>query len=167
MIDITLKLPEAVVKHIEELGVDVESKIIDLILQGLNLDPKEEVIARLELAEKFLEDGRGLASRDPIQASEKLYKATEECVKALAIHLGLEDIVGKVGEGGRWAVTELEKAVEAISDRVGGWFQETWDSAWLLHVLGFHEAKLDGEAVKRRLPYIERVVEETRKIIRG
>ena len=166
-VNITLKLPEVIVKHIKELSIDVESKLIDLILQGLNLDPKEEVIAHFELAEKFLEDGRELVSKDPIQASEKLYKATEECIKALAIHLELEDIVKKVGERGRWTVTELEKAVEAISDRVGEWFRETWDGAWLLHVLGFHEAKLDSEAVKRRLPYVVKIVEETKKIVRS
>ena len=90
------------------------------------------------MAEKFLEDGRELVSKDPIQASEKLYKATEECIKALAIHLGLEDITRKAGERGRWTVTELEKAVEAISDRVGEWFRETWDSAWLLHLSLIH-----------------------------
>jgi hypothetical protein len=34
-----------------------------------------------------LVEGRELIDRDPIQASEKLYKASEESVKALAIAL--------------------------------------------------------------------------------
>ena len=51
------------------------------------------------MAEKFLEDGKRLVDKDPIQASEKLYKATEECIKALTIHFGLEDIIKKVREG--------------------------------------------------------------------
>lgn len=165
-VDITLKLPEVIIKHIKELGVDVEAKLIDLILQGLSLDPKEEIEVHLELAEKFLEDGRRSVDEDPIQASEKLYKATEECIKALAMHFGLEDIIKKVRERGKWTVTELEKAVEAESDRIGRWFEDVWTHAWFLHVLGFHEAKLDSEAVKRRLPYIERIVEETKKIVR-
>jgi len=62
-------------------------------------------------------------------------------------------------------VTELEKAVEAISDKIDKWFTASWDSAWALHVWGFHEAKLDGEAVKRRLPYIEKMLEEAEKIV--
>jgi len=117
------------------------------------------------LAEKFLEDGRELVSKDPIQASEKLYKATEECIKALAIHLGLEDITRKAGERGRWTVTELEKAVEAISDRVGEWFRETWDSAWLLHVLGFHEAKYSIEDVEDDVKYVEWMVKYTKEVL--
>jgi hypothetical protein len=32
-------------------------------------------------------------------------------------------------------------------------------------VWGFHEAKLDSEAVKRRLPYIEKMLEEAEKIV--
>ncbi len=35
-----------------------------------------------------------------------------------------------------------------------------------LHVWGFHEAKLDPEAVRIRYPYIERIVNETNKIIK-
>ena len=163
--EITIKLPEVIIKRIKSLGVDVESKIIDMIIQELNLDPEEEVKVHVEVALKFLEDGRKLINRDSVQASEKLYKAAEECVKALTLHFKLEDIIKKVKDRGRWTTTELEKAVEAISDRVGKWFQEAWDSAWALHVWGFHEAKFDVEAVKRRLPYIEKIVEEVKRII--
>ncbi|WP_243679172.1 PaREP1 family protein [Vulcanisaeta distributa] len=103
-----------------------------------------------------------------MQASEKLYKAAEECVKALAQYYDLKNILGRVNErGGRWTVTELEKAVEAISERLGDWFGgEAWDRAWALHVWGFHEAKLDAEAVRIRYPYIERIVNETNKIMK-
>ncbi|RLE57226.1 MAG: hypothetical protein DRJ40_02625 [Thermoprotei archaeon] len=166
-VEITIKLPEVIAKHIKNLGIDIESKIIDMIIQELNLDPEEEVKAHVELAVKFLEDGRKLINRDPAQASEKLYKAAEECVKALTIQFKLENIMRKIRERGRWTVTELEKAAEIISDRIGSWFYDAWDHAWTLHVWGFHEAKLDSEAVKRRLPYIEKIVEETKKIIRG
>jgi hypothetical protein len=54
----------------------------------------------LELAERYLEEGRALVGKDPIQASEKLYKAAEEAVEALALHLGLSEVLEKVeGEG--------------------------------------------------------------------
>jgi hypothetical protein len=35
----------------------------------------------------------------------------------------------------------------------------------VLHVWGFHEAKFDPEAVKVRLPAIERIVEEAKRIV--
>ena len=41
-----------------------------------------------------------------------------------------------------------------------------WDGAWVLHMWGFHEEKLDSNAVRVRLPYIERMVNETVKIVR-
>jgi len=37
----------------------------------------------------------------------------------------------------------------------------------VLHVWGFHEAELDSEAATIRLPQIERMVEETRRIVTG
>jgi len=124
----------------------------------------EEAEAHMEFAVRFLEDGRKLVDKDPTQASEKLYKAAEECVKALAMHFKLESVIEKVRGRGRWTTTELEKAVEAISDKVGRWFEEAWDRAWSLHVWGFHESKFDAEAVRRRLPYVEKMVEEAKKI---
>jgi PaREP1/PaREP8 domain containing family protein len=36
----------------------------------------------MELAVMFLEEGKELIDKDPVQASEKLYKATEEAIKA-------------------------------------------------------------------------------------
>jgi hypothetical protein len=45
-----------------------------------------EARERVELALRLLEEGKALADRDPVQASERLYKAVEEAVKALALH---------------------------------------------------------------------------------
>ncbi|GAB6945105.1 PaREP1 family protein [Vulcanisaeta sp. JCM 14467] len=87
-----------------------------------------------------------------MQASEKLYKAAKECVKGLAQHYNLEDVLFKVNERGRWTVTELEKAVEKISEKLGEWFVTAWDKAWVLHAWGLHEEKLDSNAVSVRLP---------------
>jgi len=39
----------------------------------------------LNLALKYLEEGKTLSDKDPIQASEKLYKAAEEALKAMAL----------------------------------------------------------------------------------
>ena len=91
----------------------------------------------MELALKYLEEGRRLIDRDSVQASEKLYKAVEEVVKALMMYYRLNDILDRVNERGRWTVTELEKAVETISERLGEWFRVAWDEANYLHVWDF------------------------------
>jgi rRNA processing protein Krr1/Pno1 len=73
----------------------------------------------MDLALRYLEEGRSLADKDPVQASEKLYKAAEETVKMLAISFNMEDILKTVDERGRWKVTELEKTVSRISKKIG------------------------------------------------
>ncbi len=163
----TLYVPSKLVEEARRRGFDVESLVVDLLVRTLNLDPRVAVEAHLELSHRYLEEGRTLVDRDPVQASEKLYKAAEEAVKALAIFYNLQDILAGVEEKGRWTVSYLEKAVEAISERLGGWFLQSWDNAWALHVWGFHEAKLDSKAVEIRLPYIKRMVLEAEKIVRG
>ena len=119
-----------------------------------------------KLALEYFEVGKNLVDKDPIQASEKLYKAAEEIVKTLTVYLNLSDVLENVKKRGGWTVTELEKAVEAISERFGEWFIGAWDIAWALHVWGFHEAKLDSKAVKLRLPYLERMILEAYKIVK-
>ena len=154
-------------RSIRERGLDVEDLVINLLMKSLNLDPKIAVEAHVELALKYLEEGRGLADKDTVQASKKLYKAVEEVVKALTIYYRLNDILDRVNERGRWTVTELEKAVLGISKYLGDWFGTAWDRANYLHVWGFHEAKLDSEDVRARLPDIERMVREAKKILLG
>jgi hypothetical protein len=129
------------------------------------MDP--EIKKHLDLALTFLEEGKSFVEKNPVQASEKLYKAAEESVKLLALYLGISDVLAQVRQRNRWTVTDLEKAVEAISQKLGYWFMASWDTAWALHVWGFHEAKFDSEAVKIRLPYIEKIVEEAKKIVSG
>ncbi len=165
--EVTVRFPEVIAKRLRDLGVDLESMIIELILGELNLDPTEETMVHLELATKFLEEGKALINRDPVQASEKLYKAAEECVKALAVHFKLEEILAEVRRKGRWTVTDLIRAIRVISNKMGKWFLDAWDHAWALHVWGFHEAKLSAEDVRDRLPHIEKIVEETKKHIEG
>jgi hypothetical protein len=162
---LTLYVPGKLVEEARRRGFDVESLVVDLLVRTLNLDPQIAVEAHLELSLRYLGEGRALVNRDPVQASEKLYKAAEEAVKALAVFYNLQDVLAGVEEKGRWTVSYLEKAVEAISERLGGWFLQSWDNAWALHVWGFHEAKLDSKAVEIRLPYVERIVLETERVI--
>jgi hypothetical protein len=114
----SVTLPKRIVDELERRGLDVEDFVLRLLSKELNLDPKTVAEAHLELAERYLAEGRELVDRDPVQASEKLYKVAGECVKALAIHYNLEDILRNVEKRGRWTVTDLEKVVEEISRRV-------------------------------------------------
>jgi hypothetical protein len=62
----------------------------------------KHAVEHLDIAMKYLEEGRNLVDKDPVQASEKLYKAAEEAVKTLAIFLGLDE-ARKAIEQGRWS----------------------------------------------------------------
>jgi len=161
----TITIPKRLAEELKGRGIEPESYLIDLISRHLGLDPEITAEAHMELAVMFLEEGKGLIDKDPVQASEKLYKATEEAIKALTIHYKLDTVLNKVNERGRWTVTELEKAVEAISERLGEWFRVAWDEANYLHLWGFHEAKLDANAIKVRQSNIEKMVKKAQEII--
>lgn len=165
MEEIKVRIPRKLVEYAKKSGIDLESKFYEYLQSEIQLDPKDEVVLHLELAQHFLKEGRNFVDGDPVQASEKLYKAAEECAKALALHFDFRDLLEKVEERGRWTVTELEKVVERISDKVGDWFRSSWDSAWVLHVWSFHEAKPDSEAVKRRLKDVVKIVDKTKDMI--
>ena len=159
-------IPKRLLDELERRGLDVSSFIIDLLVKTLNLDPDVATESHLELSLKYLEEGKTLVDKDPVQASEKLYKAAEEAVKALTIHLDLRNILESVEKRGRWTVTELEKAVIKISEKLGRWFSSAWDRAWALHVWGFHETKFDVEDVRERLPIVEKIVLEAQSLIK-
>jgi hypothetical protein len=124
-----------------------------------------EVWKHVEIAEKFLVEGRELIDKDPVQASEKLYKAAEEVVKTLALALNLPE-ARKATESGGWWSKLLEKAAQGIAKALGvKEFIPWWDTAFKLHVDGFHEAKLSSEDVKERYEYIEAMVNLARRIL--
>lgn len=58
-----------------------------------------DVERHASLALRYLEESKDLVDKDPVQASEKLYKAAEETVKALAIRFGLGEVLKRVSEG--------------------------------------------------------------------
>jgi len=116
---------------------------------------RNEIIKNL-----FTEAEEYLAKGDAIQSSEKLYKAAEECIKLLSERFNLPE-VKEAEEKGRWTITLLEKAVRKLSDKISIDVQLGWDAANYLHVFGFHEAKLEVENVKARIPLIKRLIELT------
>jgi len=61
---------------------------IDALINQLKLDPADEGEARVEMAINYLSEAKQYIERDDaVQASEKLYKAAEETIKAMTIAL--------------------------------------------------------------------------------
>jgi hypothetical protein len=164
---LSVRIPESLLREARRRGVDVEDVVVRALSRILGLDPRGEAGARLELAERFLGEALSHIERgDAVQASEKLYKAAEESVKAAAVLLGLSDVLGRVESRGRWTVTDLERAVRALDERVPG-ARAWWDAAWVLHVWGFHEAKLDLDSVKARVGDVRKLLEAVKRLAGG
>nr|WP_291766839.1 PaREP1 family protein [Caldivirga sp. UBA161] len=161
----SIAIPKKLYDEATRRGIDVEELVLSTLINTLKLDPETLIKIRIELAIGYLNEGKNLIDKDPVQASEKLYKAAEESVKALVVYYDLKDILARVNERGRWTVTELEKAVIEISRRLGRWFRQSWDTANYLHVWGFHEMKLDADDIKDRLPDVERMIQEAQKLL--
>ncbi|MEM2321096.1 MAG: PaREP1 family protein [Candidatus Bathyarchaeia archaeon] len=124
-------------------------------------------VERIRLIEGLFNEALNLLERgESIESSEKLYKAAEECIKALAEKFSLEEFKA-ASEKGRWTVTLLEKAVGKLTDKLGSDIGAAWDSANYLHVWGFHETKLDAEDIKRRIPIIEKLIKVSIEILKG
>ena len=155
-----MEIPITLLEEARKRGLD----LVDVISRALRLDPPRRAMAHLELARKYLEEGRAMTSKDPVQASEKLYKAAEEAVKAIAIAMGLEE-AEKAEEMGRWTAALLFTAVDKIAKREGKEFKLWWGRAWFLHVEGFHEARLTAEQVRDDVEYVEKIVELATKIV--
>ena len=103
---------------------------------------------------EFLDEGKSyIAKGDSVQASEKLYKAAEEAIKILALTHAPEAHKEALGRE-RWTTDLLFKA----ADEMGRELRHCWDSAWTLHVEGFHEMKLNINSVERRIEDIAELV---------
>jgi hypothetical protein len=125
----------------------------------------KKALQHLELAERFLSEGRELIDKDPVQASEKLYKAAEEAVEALAIALNLDE-AEKTLEKGRWTVSLLNDAIYAISEKLRvKELMDWWDAAYRLHVDGFHEARLRSIDVAKRFGHVEALVNLAKRVV--
>jgi hypothetical protein len=127
----------------------------------------DEARRHLELAERFLAEGRELIDKDPVQASERLYKAAEEAVKIIAIALKLPE-ADEAARRSRWTIGLLEDAVMNIMrilkvDELYRW----WDSAYKLHVDGFHEARLRSYDVRLRLGDVKASVNLAKKMLKA
>ena len=71
--------------------------------------------------------------------------------------LGLEE-AREAKRKGRWTLKLLDSAARKLAERVGRDVLHGWDSAYYLHVEGFHEARLGLEAVRARVGLVERLL---------
>jgi hypothetical protein len=125
---------------------------------------EDELSKHLELAERFLAEGRELIDKDPVQASEKLYKAAEEVIKALAKFFNLSE-ARDAEKLGRWTTELLFKATLKLSSKIGEDIRSWWHTAWVLHVEGFHEAKLGSDYVASSYSHIEALVRLAKNVV--
>ena len=168
MVMISIAVPRRLIDRARELGVDLESIAIEAILRELKLDPGEEAEVHLELARRYLSEAKAYISRrDAVQASEKLYKAVEECIKALAKKLGVPE-AAKAREYGRWFTWLLDKAARRLARVLNEYrVKSVWDAAYSAHVWGFHEAKLSIKDIEIDIPQVEWMLKYTEKLVKG
>ena len=100
-----------------------------------------------------------IAKGDAVQASEKLYKAVEECIKILAERYKLPEH-SEAEKDGRWRSYLLGRAAGRLADDLNRKeIGDVWARAFEIHVWGFHEGKYGVEEIKRNVPYIEWLVD--------
>jgi hypothetical protein len=161
----TVTLPRRIIEEARRRNIDIEELILDAVSMILSDDPEAVIEARLEAAERYLNEARDYVNKgDAVQASEKMYKVVEECIKALAQAYNIEEYV-KASEEGRWWVSLIGKAAR----RLAGILNEprvefTWSVAYDLHVWGFHEAKYTINDVKGDLNHVQWLLEFTRSV---
>jgi len=162
-----LTVPKKLMDEARRKGIDVEDLLINTLAKMLNMEPNEIAVARLEVILSLLNEAeKYLAEKNPIQASEKLYKVAEECVKVLAEKYGITEYREAL-ERGRWRLGLLDKAVVTLSKMLNEpMIIYAWDSAYYLHVQGFHEAKLDVEEVEARLSKIKWLVDYVKEKVK-
>ncbi len=162
---VNISIPRRVYEEALRRGIDIESRVIELLVAELGLDPGDEALIHLEVAAKYFKEAEALLAKgDAVQASEKLYKAAEESVKAMALKLGLDE-AREARARGKWTLKLLDKAVRRLAETIDRRILDDWDHAYFLHVEGFHEARLGVDEVKARAEYIKELLEKAEKIL--
>ena len=159
-------LPRRLVEEARRRGIDVEYVVVKALSEAVGADPGEVARARLELGEAMLAEARRLLEKgDAIQASEKLYRAAEEAVKALAEALQLP-VLEEVRRRGKWETWLLGRAAREAAERLGDdRVRLAWKDAYDVHVWGFHEARYGVEDVRAALPSAEHLVAKARAVV--
>ena len=153
---------EELIRKLIERGINVN----DLLLDALSVkDPEESSKERLKIAEDYLKEcEEHINKEDPVQASENAYKAAEEIIKALAERFRIKEYESFLIEG-RWYTYLLSMASKTLSKNLGDWVIDGWNSAYDLHVWGFHEGKLNLDYVKVGVEKVKKMLNEAKKIL--
>lgn len=128
---VSLVLPKKIEKKLKEeaekKGISEEEIIVEAISKALDepLDPDELVEVHLKLLEKYMNEAEDFLKKgDYVQASEKVWKAAAQAVKALAAKDGREIRSHR----------ELNEEVSRISRETGDdEIRALWQSATALH----------------------------------
>ena len=157
-----MEIPEEILREAERRGLDV----IDILVNAIDKsDPSSGIKIRIELAKKYLSEGKDYLGRnDAVQASEKAYKAVEEVIKALAEKLNTPEYLEAV-KSGRWFTYLLQKASNTLALTLGDWVAAGWAAAYALHVWGFHEAKLTVKDIMAYMKIIEDTVNKAIELL--
>ena len=107
----------------------------------------------------FLEEGKEYIARgDAIQSSEKLYKAVEESIKALAERYKLSEYE-EAEKDRRWRTYLLGRAARKLAGSLKKKeIEDAWARAFEIHVWGFQEGKYGVEDIKPDVPCVEWLV---------
>lgn len=159
-----MTIPDRLAREARRRGLDLEALVLDVLAEKLSDDPAEELWIRLEVAEHMIQRAKEeLDRRDPVEASEKAYKAVEEAVKILARLHDLEECSRARNEGGWWSRL-LARAARRLAVITGdNLVVEAWANAFDLHVHGFHGHACGVEEVKAALPIVEKLVKKARE----
>lgn len=123
-------------------------------------------MGEIDFIERFLTEGREYISKgDPVQASEKLYKAVEECIKVLAEKQGLPEYEEARREGRWWSKLLARAAGRLARDLKRKEIENAWARAFNLHTWGFHECALLVEDAEQNTPYVEWLVNYTEEAL--
>ena len=108
----------------------------------------------------FSEGVESMGRGDVAWACAAFYKAVEEAVKALAIAKNLDETREALARD-RWTMRLLDSAARRLGDTA--WC--AWVHGYFLYTEGFGEGRLDAEGVRARVPIIEALIREVRRLL--
>jgi len=163
----TIEIPRRLAELLRGRGLDPEVYVVDLLIEKLKIDPDAEAALRVEVAERFLEEARKyIEAGDAVQASEKLYKVAEECIKALAVKFRVPEVEEARREG-RWWTKLLARASKTLSAVLNDpMIRYAWKDAYDLYVWGFHEVAYSIDHVGLSIPTIEQLLARTKELVK-
>jgi len=160
---IDINFPEKILRRINEISRTEdalpEEIINEAVLEYLQLaDPETKTELHVNLSEKYFSEAKELLKEeDYVQASEKLWGAASQMVKAVAAKRNLE--LRSHSDLNRF-VAELRR--EANEPEI----RRLWQIATSLHQ-NFYEAWLPGETVKESVEDIKRFREMLEQILQS